>query len=338
MKARNTAYWLCQTLGWGAYTTFALTFAVARTGWDSGIVIRYGLFFLYSIALTHALRRVIRQREWLDWTPVRAFPRLLGGVIAVGTIQVLLAIVVEFALGGSLIRFNQPQYVLVLWSSFTGITFLWCVLYASIRRYRGSLQTQLALREAELRALEAQLDPHFLFNCLNSIRAMIAENPVVAQDMVTRLANILRYNLQRDPQHTVPLAREVEVVSDYLALESVRFEERLRVEVEIEPGAAEIPVPTMLLQTLVENALKHGIRPLPAGGELLIRARPRQDVLVIEVENSGRLPDSGSDGAGVGLRNARARLRLLYGGRAGLCLEGGANGRVQATVEIPIVP
>jgi hypothetical protein len=337
MTARNTAYWLCQTLGWGAYTAFALTFAVARTGWDSGIGIRYGLFFLYSIVLTHALRRVIRQREWLEWTPARAFPRLLGGVIAVGTAQVLLVVVVDFVLGGSLIRLNQLQYVLVLWLSFTGITFLWCVLYVSIRRYRGSLQTQLALREAELRALEAQLDPHFLFNCLNSIRGMIAENQAEAQIMVTRLANILRYNLQRDRQHTVPLAREVEVVSDYLALESARFEERLRVEVEIEPGAAEIPVPTMLLQTLVENALKHGIRPLPAGGELLIRARVRQAVLAIEVENSGRVRDSPSDGAGVGLRNVRERLRLLYGGRAELQLTGGNNGRVQATVEIPIV-
>jgi hypothetical protein len=338
MTRRNTDYWLCQILGWGAYTAFAMTFAVAQAGWNSGIVIRYGLFFLYSIALTHGLRRVMRQRKWLEWPPQHASPRLVGGAVAVGTIQTLFVVVVDFALGGNLASFSQPQYVLVLWLTFAGVTFLWCVLYAAIRRYRESLETQLALREAELRALEAQLDPHFLFNCLNSIRAMIAENPAEAQDMVTRLANILRYNLQRDPQHTVPLAREVDVVSDYLALESARFEERLRVKVEIEPAAAEIPVPTMLLQTLVENGLKHGIRQLPAGGELLIRARLRQSMLLIEVENSDRLRDAQSDGAGVGLRNARERLRLLYGGRAELSLAGGDSGRVKATVEIPIVP
>jgi len=210
------------------------------------------------------------------------------------------------------------------------------VLYATIRRYRASLEMQLTLRESELRALEAQLDPHFLFNCLNSIRAMIIENPVEAQSMVTRLANLLRYNLQRDTRHTAALAREVEVVCDYLALESARFEERLRVEVDVERRAADIPVPTMLLQTLVENGLKHGIRLLPEGGRLLIKACLKQDRLVMEVENSGSL-DLRSDDAGVGLRNARERLRLLYGGRAALRLTG-ADGRVKATVEIPIVP
>ena len=165
---------------------------------------------------------------------------------------------------------------------------------------------------------------------------MIAENPAEAQVMVTRLANLLRHNLQRDPQHTAPLAREVEIVCDYLALESARFEERLRVEVQIGPGAADIPVPTMLLQTLVENGLKHGIRPLTEGGDLWIRAHVRQDTLVIEVENPGRLENSQSDGTGVGLRNAHERLRLLYGGRAELRLAGRANARVQATIEIPI--
>ncbi|MEX2299835.1 MAG: histidine kinase [Bryobacterales bacterium] len=338
MISRNTDYWLCEILGWGAYTAFTLTFAVAQAGWSAGVVARYGLFWLYSIALTHGLRRIIRQRKWLELPPLRWLPRLLGGAAVVGTIQALLVVAVDAALSGSLANATALQFVLLLWLTFIGVTFLWCVLYAAIRRYRASLEMQLSLREAELRALEAQLDPHFLFNCLNSIRGMIAENPAEAQNMVTRLANILRYNLQRDRQHTMPLAREVEVVSDYLALESARFEERLRVKIEIEPGAEEVPVPTMLLQTLVENSLKHGIQPLPGGGELLVRARIRQQLLVIEVENSGHLHGSQSDGAGVGLLNARQRLRLLYGERAGLCLAGGENGRVKASVEIPVIP
>jgi hypothetical protein len=337
MISRNTDYWLCQVLGWGAYTAFALTFVVAQAGWNTGIVIRYGLFCLYSIALTHGLRHVIRQREWLELPAVRVLPRLLGGAVAVGTVQAMLVVAVDSALRAHPVGVLELRFVLVLWVTFIGVTFVWCVLYVTIRRYRASLEMQLSLRKAELRALEAQLDPHFLFNCLNSIRGMITENPAEAQNMVTRLANILRYNLRGDPQHTLPLAREVEVVSDYLALESARFEERLQVKIEIGPGAQEIPVPTMLLQTLVENGLKHGIRPLPAGGELLIRAHVGQDLLLIEVENSGHLRDSQSDGAGVGLRNARERLRLLYGGRAALCLAGD-NGRVKASVEIPIVP
>jgi 2-hydroxychromene-2-carboxylate isomerase len=336
MISRNTAYWLCQVLGWGAYTAFSLTFVVAQGGWSPGIVVRYGLFWLYSIVLTHGLKHVMRRREWLELPPLRVLPRLIGGAVVVGTIQALLVIAVDAALRGSLAPGIQPRFVLFLWLGFMGVTFLWCILYAAIHRYRSSLEMKLILREAELRALEAQLDPHFLFNCLNSIRGMIAENPAEAQNMVTRLANILRYNLQRDPEHTAPLAREVEVVSDYLALESARFEERLRVQIDIGSGAESIPVPTMLLQTLVENALKHGIRPLPDGGELLIRALVAEGLLLVEVENSGCLRGSRSDGAGVGLRNARERLRLLYGGRAGLCLSSGNDGRVKASVEIPI--
>jgi hypothetical protein len=344
MTARNTAYWICQVLGWGAYSGSQLWMAAAQTSWSPGLAARFGLFFLYSIALTHVLRDVVRRRQWLDLPPTQAFPRLIGAALLVGAIQTLLVVAVDFVLGAGQSGFGQISFVVWLWVVLTTIAIFWTMLYAAvsgIRRSREarrvSLETQLALREAELRALESQLDPHFLFNCLNSIRAMIGENPAEAQDMVTRLANILRYNLQRDPQHTAPLAREVEIVSDYLALESARFEERLRVRVEIEPNAAELPVPTMLLQTLVENGLKHGIRPLPAGGELLIRARLQQGLLRIDVENSGSLRDAQSDGAGIGLRNARDRLRLLYGGRAELRLTGAANGRVQATVEIPTV-
>ncbi|HTS64802.1 MAG TPA: histidine kinase, partial [Candidatus Acidoferrales bacterium] len=128
------------------------------------------------------------------------------------------------------------------------------------------------MREAELRALEAQVHPHFVFNSLNSIRALVIENPARAQDMLTRLANIQRYNLRTDVNHTVPLSSEVDIVSDCLALESARYEDRLRVQMTINPAAAEVQVPPMLLQSQVENALKHGIAPLTAGGDLTIRA------------------------------------------------------------------
>ena len=142
---------------------------------------------------------------------------------------------------------------------------------SSITGRHRTQDLNLALREAELRALEAQVNPHFLFNCLNTIRGMIVENPAHAQEMITRLANILRYNLRPDRLPTAPLAREVEVVSDYLALESARFEDRLNVKFAVDPEAAQILVPTMLVQTLVENALKHGIAHLPGGGDVLIR-------------------------------------------------------------------
>ena len=197
------------------------------------------------------------------------------------------------------------------------------------------VRLELALREAELRALEAQINPHFLFNCLNSIRALVVEDPPKAQDMITRFATLLRYNLNHDSRHTVPLSAEAEIVADYLALEKVRFEDRLRLQVAIDPGAASLLVPPMILQTLVENALKHGIARLPQGGDLQIRAAARNGTLVLEVENSGELADTGSGDTPVGLNNIRERLRILYGDRASLGLRNGESGRVVATVQIP---
>jgi LytS/YehU family sensor histidine kinase len=119
---------------------------------------------------------------------------------------------------------------------------------------------------------EAQINPHFLFNSLNSIRGLVVENPQKAQDMITRFAALLRYNLNRDRQHTVPLSQEAEVVEDYLALEAVRFEGRLRVQFTVDPSAESLQVPPMILQALVENALKHGIAKRPEGGDVRIHA------------------------------------------------------------------
>ncbi len=231
------------------------------------------------------------------------------------------------------------------WGMFLG-TGIWTMLYVRFtevrRQHEREINLRLAVREAELRALEAQINPHFLFNCLNSIRALVAENPARAQDMITRLANIFRYNLRRDHAHTVPLASEVEVVGDYLALESVRFEDRLRVRFAIAPGTEKTAVPSMLLQSLVENALKHGIAPRPAGGDLIIRAEPvirvdrESNATRIEVENTGELTQAAaSEPAGVGLNNTRERLRLLYDGRASLELRNREDGHVVATVLIP---
>lgn len=197
-----------------------------------------------------------------------------------------------------------------------------------------SRQAVVDAREAELRALKAQINPHFLFNCLNTIRGMIVESPAKAQEMVTRLANILRYNLRGDRAPTVPLSEEIEVVSDYLSLEAARFEDRLRVTMDIGAGAAAVPVPPMLLQTLVENALKHGIAHLPEGGEVRIEASLERDSLALRVVNSGDLAEPAPNGTRIGLKNARERLRLLYGDRATLELQA-ADHRVIATVRIP---
>jgi two-component system sensor histidine kinase AlgZ len=297
------------------------------------------LYPFYSIALTHLLRGEIRRRQWASLRLGKLVVRLFLSALAIGLIQTLLIGTVNLAFEGRRSLFFEPVALMYTGLGTTYITYIWVTLYAVLtgKRHHRERETQLrlALREAELRALEAQLNPHFLFNCLNSIRGLVVENPTQAQDMITRLANILRYNLNRDVNHTVPLASEVKVVGDYLALESVRFEDRLHVRFAIGPGADQIPIPSMLLQTLVENALKHGIAPLPAGGELLIRASVERGSMTVEVENTGRLAEPEPDSTGVGLDNARERLRILYGDRASIKLRNREDGHVVATVLIP---
>lgn len=338
MTTRKT-YWLCQVLGWSGYTAAGIAGATRQIGWRPAVVAGYLLFGLYSIALTELLRREILRRRWLDADTGPMFGALAVAAAVVGSIQTFLVLAVDLALQGSAQSMLQrPGNAMALWVGVVSVTFVWTILYVALTAQRRSrekeVHLQLAVREAELRALEAQINPHFLFNCLNSIRGLVLEDPALAQDMVTRLSNILRYSLHRDRSHTVPLSSEVEAVSDYLALESVRLEERLQVRLAIDPAAAAFPIPAMLLQGLVENAVKHGIAPLPDGGELLVSARLDGDALILEVDNSGRLADPDPRSTGLGLANARERLHILYGSRASVRLEN-REGRVAATVLVP---
>jgi two-component system LytT family sensor kinase len=298
-------------------------------------MVGYMLYPFYSIGLTHLLHREFRRWRGLSLPAWKRVVELVLATAAIGLVQTFLIGAVDLLFDGRDSLFYQPASMMYVALGTTYAVGLWVFVYHLRYRREQRTQLQLALREAELSALEAQINPHFLFNCLNSIRALVAENPARAQDMITRLANIFRYNLHREPTHTVPLATEVEVVSDYLALESVRFEDRLRVRFAIGDGTEKTPIPSMLLQSLVENALKHGIAPRPSGGDLLIRSERAPGATRIEVENTGQLAEPNGEPAGVGLANTRERLRILYGGRASLQLRNREDGRVIATVMIP---
>jgi hypothetical protein len=339
MKTR-IAYWSCQIIGWGAYSGLGIVMGAQQIGWKFSLVAGYLLFFVYSMALTDLLRREMRRRQWLDALTFRTFARMFGAAVLMAAVQTILVFVIDLMFEGRhSLLFRSPAYAIPTWLSVSFANCMWLLSYVALtsgRRYREKeVRLQLALREAELRALEAQINPHFLFNCLNSIRALVAENPRLAQDMITRFASILRYNLHRDLNHTVPLSAELEVVNDYLALESVRLEDRLRIELAVEPEAGRAFIPPMLLQTLVENALKHGIAALPEGGELQIRARIEADQLVVEVINTGQIGKAKPGSTQVGLANTRERLRILYGSRASLELRNREDGRVAATVLLP---
>jgi signal transduction histidine kinase len=219
-------------------------------------------------------------------------------------------------------------------------------LAESLREVEEVRLVQATLREeaarAELAALQARINPHFFFNTLNTIASLLEENPREAERVVHTLADLFRYTLQVSDAAPVPLRREVEFVEAYLLIEQARFGRRLRVEVRVEPEAAEAKVPGLVLQPLVENAVTHGIAPVPGGGSLSIRASCVADELRVDVVDDGAgLPADAPPGAGAGhgLANVRRRLAAFYGPRASLTLTPGASGRgTAARLSIPRDP
>jgi signal transduction histidine kinase len=181
--------------------------------------------------------------------------------------------------------------------------------FRSLREER--LQTKLA--RAELQVLKMQLQPHFLFNTLNTIYNLAPQNSRKAQLMISRLADLLRLSLEHVSTNTVPLQREIEFLNSYVDIEKTRFEERLTVNIDVAPETLDALVPNMILQPLVENAIRHGVSKKAAGGTVSISSQRIRDRLQLSIQDDGRLSPIQSGGSGIGLANIRARLTQLYG-------------------------
>jgi two-component system, LytTR family, sensor kinase len=204
---------------------------------------------------------------------------------------------------------------------------------ARIRALREErLQTKLA--RAELQVLKMQLQPHFLFNTLNTIYHLAPQNSRKAQLMISRLADLLRLSLDHVSTNTVPLQRELEFLNSYVEIEKTRFEERLTVNMEIEPETLDAAVPNMILQPLVENAIRHGVSKKAAGGTVTISARREGERLLLSITDDGRLSPMQSGGSGIGLANIRARLMQLYGNDYRFDLVPGTDG-TRVLMEFP---
>jgi two-component system LytT family sensor kinase len=210
--------------------------------------------------------------------------------------------------------------------------------YQKSRVEAAELEAQLA--NAQVQALRMQLHPHFLFNTLNSISALVQEDPEAAETMIARLSELLRMSLDSSLAQEIPLSRELEFLNLYLDLERTRYEDRLTVEFDVDPEAREALVPNMILQPIVENAIRHGIAQRPAGGRISISAKRRASDLLLRVEDNGPgQPLQGWRGfrEGVGLGTTRGRLEKMYGNRQGLELEPLAAGGVAVRIALPFV-
>jgi signal transduction histidine kinase len=212
------------------------------------------------------------------------------------------------------------------------------------RRFRegelraSRLQTQLT--QAQLEALKMQLQPHFLFNTLHSISALLHRDPDLADRMIARLGDFLRLTLENSGAQEVSLQKELEFLTCYLEIERVRFQDRLTTSLDIEPSALDTPVPNLILQPIVENALRHGVAQTRGPGRVEISAKREHDSLRIQVWDNGpglkaiTRPDDGLR-EGLGLSNTRARLEQLYGASHRFELENAPQGGLLVTLEIP---
>ena len=218
------------------------------------------------------------------------------------------------------------------------VHYAWQAFDDSAAAARRVLESAVAEREAELKALRMQIDPHFLFNSLNSIAGLIGGDPAKARDMCRLLGDFLRDSLRLGRESRITLEREVELARQYLGVEQVRFGRRLTVEAEIGEEASSVPVPPLLLQPLVENAVRHGIATLLDGGTIAIQARRAGERAVIVVSNP-RDEDAKRHGTGFGLDIVRRRLDATFPGQAALVIDAGAESyKVSVTIPVESAP
>ncbi len=297
-----------------------------------------------GIFSTHLLRLFIKWRGWLLQPIEKVVPRLMISMVLMSMIYSLLVL-------GAIEFFNlsiEGGKKLSFWTRFVGSTvdnglFIlpWTLIYyfyhfieKSRKQQMDTLQLESLIKELELKTIKAHINPHFIFNSLNSIRALVDENPERARKAITELSNILRSSMQADKSETVTLEKELFIVKDYLALENMRFEDRLKIEYDIDEDTLDQPVPPMMLQTLVENAIKHGISKQIHGGIVRVVSGFNGNFHEMAVQNTGYL-NGARNADGFGLSSTTDRLNLLYGNKAKFEIKQATSTLVEARVLIP---
>lgn len=288
-------------------------FHFERTNWRGRSALHLAASAVFSLAYMVARALVAQVQYWASGQPV-AFADAFGFLLAKTPYLNLLVYWV----------------ILVVWHAFD-----------YYRRYHErelrASELEKRLVEARLQALQMQLNPHFLFNTLHAISALMHKDVEAADRMITRLSDLLRCALESSQEQEVPLRRELRFLQSYLEIEQTRFGERLQVRQDIAPDTLDAQVPNLILQPLVENAIKHGLAPKAGAGRIELSARQANGRLVLEVRDNGvGLPDDSPPEEGVGLSNTRARLEHLYGEEFRFGLTPATEGGLIVRVEIPL--
>lgn len=315
-------YWLAQFGGWSAYC--GLLILSVYTNYPQKMTpaffINLAILFTTGIVVTHTQRLIFINLGWLDYKLPRLLPRIiLSSLLS----SIGIALVVYFAdhltdlnTGGAkpieikdiVINIFAVLILVLLWNA---IYFTFHFFQKSRNQEMSNLALAASKRESELKNLRSQLNPHFLFNALNSIRALVDIEPKKAKESVTTLSNLLRQSLLLGKENLVTIAEELNIAHSYLDLEKIRFEDRLRIEWEVDHSLEDFMIPPFSLQMMIENAIKHGISNLIEGGLVKVIVRGNDEQINVIVENSGSLSDVTD--LGVGIKNVKRRLALQYG-------------------------
>jgi two-component system, LytTR family, sensor kinase len=338
---RLISYWQLQTLGWISFYAWTLLGSLPDLLKRSGALREntevVGLLFLGTCVLHPVCRRLLRlYPSWVAFE-LRAF-------VASVTIGAAVAFVFELSEKG--IHHINAVNLAVNSADFPFLLFSWSSLYFSIKQWNSAsqererlLRAEAEVREARLQALRYQLNPHFLFNSLNAVSTLVLDGQAsAATKMLSQIGDFLRTSLNEQATLEAPLSQEMAFTEQYVAIEKTRLGDRLQVELTISPETLDAMVPGMLLQPLVENAVRHGVASIAEGGRIAIESELYEGRLRIIVRNSGRtgLRKQGEGENGIGNRNISERLRTLYGNDHQFLLEWPESGGCVATVELPV--
>jgi len=340
------SFWSFQLTGWLVYVLASTVATFPFRSHPDNLVYR-GAFllcgFIESLALHWLCRELWNRRIALLGTLIWCVPVSYG----LGVVCAAVATWTEIHVGGSTMRL---RWALVFYEA-TGASFVliaWSALYFGIKHYQALEKERLRVdaseslaRDAQLRALRYQLHPHFLFNTLNAVSTLVLDNqPTRPVEMITRLADLLRGTLKHPERHQTTLAEELAMLEEYLAIEKVRFGERLTELFEVSPQVLNVQIPRFLLQPLAENAVRHGIAQRPRGGTIVFRAGLNAGQLQIQIENEGmpyftRVWTAPTEQTRLGLQNTRERLSQMYNNSASLEVRSMANGNFCVVILMP---
>jgi sensor histidine kinase YesM len=332
-------YWILQICGWSLFAAINISLAYLQEVLTTSYFIYAILVLLWFFISTHFFRYVIIKWGWLEIKIKKILVRIFAGIFLLTLSNFITHLLFLASLGMLSIDDLEPSTIGATLISTFLIYFVWTLfyfIYHYFERYNAALKYEALKNEIELNNLKSQLNPHFIFNALNSIRALVDENPAKSKDAITQLSSILRTSLVINRSKLTRFADELNTVRDYLDLESIRFEERLKTKFDIDPKSKNFTVPPLMIQTLVENGIKHGISKLQRGGEISLSTQVKDSRLRIQIRNNGQLPHQRLNGTkGFGIENTIQRLKLLYGNKATFNIQNEDKNTVLTEIYLP---